>query len=316
MEKAYQNVINVAKATNLKVFRQGVTYPYNSGNYTYKDIGIAVETIYNNGSVSHHKGLSVSYLGMVFMNKCCFISIYHGLERLQFLRNYPDINPYALMNWSGFLESCSNYKDRNALIDTDNPIHEQILVNLASIFKIKIHFFIGIRDQFGKWSCVPDHYREFGQINSESPIIRILNKPNHFEYITTNPTDFIIEYDDNDEKNAIQDQFYHENELLCKLNTYTLDEYYTKKLNLDDIKKEEMMLDEYYAKKIHNDERNEEESIMLFDEYYAKKLHNDEDEIYAKKILQDELNKSKGHNDEDEIYAKKILQDELNKSKI
>jgi hypothetical protein len=197
------------------------------------------------------------------------------------------------MNWSGFLESCSNYIDRNALIDTDNPIHEQILVNLADIFKIKIHFFIGVKDQFGNWSCVPDHYREFGQASSESPIIRILNKPNHFEYITTDPSNFITEFDHNDEINAVQDQVYLENELSSKQNIKTLDEYYTKKLNLDDIKKEEMMLDEYYAKKILNDEKNEEQSIMLLDEYYAKKIHNDEDKIYAKKILQEELNKSK-----------------------
>jgi len=130
---------------------------------------IPVSTTPNNGVVIDEH--------MTYTQKCAFVAILHGL----FSYGINCFSAFDLMLVAGFLEA-------HTKIDTDIQTHRQcleLLVNRLSI--IQLHFFIGRQDG-GVWYTTPDPSVTFG---SGQYTIRILNKGDHFEAITTNPSSFV-----------------------------------------------------------------------------------------------------------------------------
>jgi hypothetical protein len=277
--------------------------------------------------------------GLVFYNKCFFIALYDGLLDIAVQGEYQELDPYSLMTISGFLDSCSNDQERNALIDTDDDNHVMILDNLANLFGIRIHFFNGV--QAGSfWTCVPDDYREFGHLNANGPIIRILNKPGHFEYITTETNAFITELNKKGVDQVIEDQLLQEMKIAINQgigNDYNqnfdlqqdqanLDELHGKKAYLQNAMqdqnpsakvdfptipfatfdtKKQSLNDEEIAKAMQlemdqQDQQESDEQKRLFDHFIKKKQGFLKDEEFAKST-QNEMEQIKIKED---LYSK------------
>lgn len=109
--------------------------------------------------------------------KCCFLSIKDGLVALNI---YTSLSAFNLMQHVGFLEF-------DTMIDTDNMLHKQALTKLANWLGIQLEFFFGTCIN-NKWHTTPDPSVVIGKSKN---IIKILNKGNHFELITTPAKDFI-----------------------------------------------------------------------------------------------------------------------------
>lgn len=175
-----QSVVNYAQAHSLQNRRF-------DPKYTFLEISIPVQTIPNNGQI-----------GTTYSNKCFFISLSQGLDKLNF-----NIGPIELIYISGF-------HDETAMIDTDNLAHAKIVQFLADIFNtIQIQVFIG-KYIDNCWMTTPDYSAKFG---NGPNIIRILNKGHHFELITTTNTAFIRDVRTMNITKAYQ----HQQDILAKI---------------------------------------------------------------------------------------------------
>ena len=155
-------------------------------NYKFNQLQIAVQTESNTGVMGE------------FTNKCCFWSIYHGLQslKIEFSNDLVELTPESLLYIAEFLEA-------NTMIDTDNPDHFNCLVTLVNnLPDIQLQFFIGCNVN-NTWMTTPDPSVIIG---TGSQIIRILNKGIHFEYITTDPNKFINPIEKMNSELAIQQQ--------------------------------------------------------------------------------------------------------------
>lgn len=141
--------------------------------YLFEHLKIPIATQHNDGQIGQ------------FLNKCCFLSIYHGLQKLgiEYSNNGIEITPYSLLQLANFIEQYT-------MIDTDNANHVKCLVNLiGQLHDIQLQFFIGeYNNDKDQWMTTPDPQVVVG---TGSQIIRVLNMRAHFELIVTNDNNFI-----------------------------------------------------------------------------------------------------------------------------
>jgi len=155
----------------------------------FTDFSVEATTKPNDGNLSDRDGND-------WQNKCFFISIYHALEQLGIM-----ICPVALARTHNMLN--------HELIDTDYGQHLNIIWSIANTYKLKIEFYIGQYDQNGKWMTTPDPSCICG---TGSRIVRILNKPGHFELLTKLEQGFMEDLDNSDINVAVEEQerIFHE----------------------------------------------------------------------------------------------------------
>lgn len=233
-----ESMINFVKWTALKD-------QWNDPYSAFDQQAIPIQTVPNNGIIK----TSV----ITYTNKCCFLSIFHGLQSIgidfiEFVEN----TPINLMILSNFLEV-------HTMIDTDNKKHIKCLEKLVSnLPNIQLHFFIG-KFIDNVWMTTPDPSVIIG---SGKNIIRILNKGAHFEYITSDANVFLRE-----------------------IKTMTTE--VVTKLQLEEEKKiEDFLKSEELAKRIH---KEEEELFMdsirrkYYDELYVKQIMEEENMILNRK---------------------------------
>lgn len=158
------SILNFARIYSLKNTRE------EEPNYKFDHIGIPINTKPNTGCL-------VSPEGIPFYNKCCFISISEGLRNNGII----EIPEFDLMLLVNFL-------DPFKMIDTDDPDDQECLEKLSELFSVQLQFFIGTKRE-DQWYTTPEPSVTFGN----GPIIRILNKGAHFEYITTPGSEFVYD---------------------------------------------------------------------------------------------------------------------------
>ena len=159
MDPFEQSLINFARLESLNDLRR-------SGDYDFSQHSIPITTRHNIGKIKN-----CGY------NKCFFISLSQGFKPLY------NINPIILMNMIGFT-------DRTNIFDSDNESHNSCIDFLIELIpEIQIQIFIGkYDDETETWNTTQDCSKKYGR---GKHIIRILNKGNHFELITTPPKYFI-----------------------------------------------------------------------------------------------------------------------------
>lgn len=160
------SLINFVKAESLKEIRE-------NSNYSFHDISVNVDTLFNDGVVIDD---------IHYTNKCCFIAIADGIKKISPVSN---IKPIDLMKIADFMSE-------HDCVDTDIPSHISGLKKLVNYFgNIQLYFYIGNNSE-DIWKTTPDAEVIIRPNSKEvSKIIRILNKGQHFEYITS-PSDIFI----------------------------------------------------------------------------------------------------------------------------
>lgn len=153
MDPFEQSIINFARLESLNDLRR-------NGTYDFRHHSIPVTCIHNNGVIKDWG-----------YNKCFFISLSQGIKKLY------NLSPVHIMNMIGFT-------DRENIFDTDEPSHvESIQLLVDILIDIQIHIFVGTFDSdTHTWYTTQDYAHKYG---SGRNIIRILNKGDHFELITT-----------------------------------------------------------------------------------------------------------------------------------
>lgn len=158
-------MINYVKQLSLEETRR-------NSSYTFKQIKIPVETVSNNGVV---------YVGSTqYTNKCFFIALQQGLEVYGY-----KLSPFQLMRLAGFM-------NRNELVDTDNLFHHRMLQHLLEgLPEVSLSVHYGEYNKSDRrWYTTPDVAVQYGPKNGND-LVRILNKGNHFECITTEEEQFV-----------------------------------------------------------------------------------------------------------------------------
>ncbi|QKF94277.1 hypothetical protein QKU48_gp0819 [Fadolivirus algeromassiliense] len=113
-------------------------------------------------------------------NTCCFKSIVRGMlhNGAKFLEIDSKIVP---LTYAAIFE-LAEFPDPGKMFDTVNPTHLESLERiLAKIPLIQLHFFVGT-EKDGVWFTTPEPHQIIG---TGDCVIRILNKGNHFEFITS-----------------------------------------------------------------------------------------------------------------------------------
>lgn len=161
------SMINYVKKLSLSDTRKDLSY-------TYKTIRIEISTLPNNGLVI--------YGSRRYRNKCFFISLAQGVNKLG----------YKIT--AGQLINMCRFRELDALVDTDNDDHKQKIELLSKSFpEVFIAVHIGSYDRnVQAWFTTPDPDVTFGDPRSKE-IVRIVNKGNHFELITTSEDRFVYE---------------------------------------------------------------------------------------------------------------------------
>ncbi len=150
--------------------------------YTFSAISIPVTTQHNSG-VTFDDTKKIRYT-----NKCCFIAIEHGMKALGINRMRNVINGRISRITAFELMKAVNFLEKDTQIDTFNPKHQDKLELLTKCFDgIQLQFFVGTKIK-DTWRAPVDPSAVFGKGNL---IIRILNKPGHFEFITTDQDAFL-----------------------------------------------------------------------------------------------------------------------------
>ncbi len=240
---------------------------WNDPKSSFATQSITIQTTPNNGIV---KTPTITYT-----NKCCFVSISHGLKSIgiDFIE-FIEVTPINLMILANFLEVYT-------MIDTDNLTHRKCLEKLVvQLPNIQLHFFIG-KFVNNTWMSTPDPSVIIG---SGKNIIRILNKGSHFEYITTGSNMFLREVKTMTPELVAQLQFEEER----KIKEHLESEVLAKKLTVEFEEEERMYLEavekrrlaeEIYLKKIRNEE-NTRKQLEEEDRLYALSLIDcDQNEI-------------------------------------
>lgn len=163
-----ESILNFVSLLSLEEHRKDPTSKFNQ-------LSIPVKTMFNNGVIKTPNGY--------ITNGCCFKSIAHGM-RSNGIRRVLNKYPVSSLN----LIRIANYKDINIILDTDNDIHLKCLEMLVKkIPELQLHFFFGMFVG-NQWMTGPDPSIIIGK----GPcVIRILNKPGHFEYITNDAKEFV-----------------------------------------------------------------------------------------------------------------------------
>ena len=169
-----RTIINAGRILNMEEMRK-------NPNIMFSDTAVDVETYSNNGKIS--------MFSKEYMNKCFFISIVHGFRlndiKLK-INNLPNIdtsymNVIDIDNYYAYKLAESHRMLNNVMIDTNNPLHAKIIEKIAQDNGVTLAFFYGSYNHKSRgWKTAPNPWINFG---TGRTVIKILNKPNHFEYI-------------------------------------------------------------------------------------------------------------------------------------
>ncbi len=172
MKQFEESIINYARLESLSDMRRSY--------YTYDQHCIQVNTSFNNGIIEGWGS-----------NKCFFISISQGLD------NLCDLSPLDIVDLIYF-------SDRINVFDTDNPSHVKCIKFLVDILPvIQIQIFIGTLQEDNLWYTTQDYSAKYGD---DKHIIRILNKDEHFELITSPAKVFVRDVITMNKKLALSNQ--------------------------------------------------------------------------------------------------------------
>lgn len=149
-------------------------------NARFIDGAIPIETksnsgVYGNGS-----------------NDCFWISIVDGLSQ------------YGINITPPILKKTVNFNYEHTMVDTNYEDHKNAILALVNIYDLELHIHQGIYHN-SKWYVQPVPVSSFVSSTKEH-IIRIIQKPNHFEFITTKNGFFDLDDIENDESKLIEEQ--------------------------------------------------------------------------------------------------------------
>ncbi len=134
-----------------------MNYIFSEESPDFKDIKVAVKTKFNDGNV------------IGYYNKCFFIALADGLKE-----NNINVEPQWLMS--------STQMFNHIMVDTFYEDHRNMIEYLAGSYGVRIDFYIGVFDDTdNEWYCTPDP--QYTVNASSKKIVKIINKPLHFEHI-------------------------------------------------------------------------------------------------------------------------------------
>jgi hypothetical protein len=125
-------------------------------------------------------------------NDCFWISITDGLAN------------YGIKITPPILKKSVNFNYENTMVDTNYDDHKNAIAMLVNIYDLELHIHQGIYHN-RIWYVQPVPVSSFISSTKEY-VIRVIQKPNHFELITTQNGFFGLDDIENDESKLIEEQ--------------------------------------------------------------------------------------------------------------
>ena len=125
-------------------------------------------------------------------NDCFWISVVDGLEK------------YGIKLTPPILKKTVNFNYEHTMVDTNYDDHKNAILALVNIYDLELHIHQGIYHN-NKWYVQPVPVSSFIS-SSKEYTIRIIQKPNHFEFITTQNGFFCLNNIETDESKLIEEQ--------------------------------------------------------------------------------------------------------------
>jgi hypothetical protein len=125
-------------------------------------------------------------------NDCFWISIADGLSE------------HGIVVTPTILKKTVNFNYKHTMVDTNFDEHRNAILSLVNIYDLELHIHQGIYHK-GKWFVQPVPITSFTSPSKEYTI-RVIQKPNHFEWITTKDGFFGLDQIENDEDEVVKEQ--------------------------------------------------------------------------------------------------------------